>query len=190
MSRLLAAFLCFVFALFAATPSFALSPSGSHAWSRTELGLRAGPGGHYDSVGIIAAHVDIKVLRCVQFWCLVDGPGGHGWADRNAVDFRKNPYSALSAAGMMRPDLQGGRLCFYEGTHYTGRSFCAGTGQVFPDLALWGWDNAIRSIAVEVDTSAAVCRERDFRSYCERVYQSQPVLTEFLFRNVSSIRVY
>lgn len=183
MSRFLVSALCLLLPLVLAAPSMALSPSGSHAWSRSELGLRAGPGSQYPSTGLIASAVAIKVLRCEQLWCLVDGPGGQGWTARQAIDFGKGPLAE-------RPDLSGGQMCFYEGTHYTGRSFCAGTGQVFPDLATWGWDNRIGSIEVKVSTSAAVCRERDFQSYCERIYESQPVLTNHLQHQVSAIRVY
>ncbi|ODT77801.1 MAG: hypothetical protein ABS76_26230 [Pelagibacterium sp. SCN 64-44] len=183
MRRFLVLGLCLLLPLFTLAPASALSLSGSHAWSRGELDLRAGPGGQYKSTGAIPAKVAIKVLRCVELWCLVDGPGAQGWAARQKVDFGRGP-------GYRHPDLTGGQMCFYEGTHYTGRSFCAGTGQVFTDLATWGWDNRIGSIAVKVNTSAAICRERDFRSYCERVHESQPVLSQHLQRQVSSIRLY
>lgn len=38
--------------------------------------------------------------------------------------------------------------------------------------------------------SAAACRDRFFQSYCERIVSSQPVLDQYLVRNLSSIRVY
>ena len=39
-------------------------------------------------------------------------------------------------------------------------------------------------------TSAALCRDRFFQSYCERIIESQPVLDHYLRRNLSSIRMY
>jgi len=190
MRRLLILALCLLFPVLAITPASALSPTGSHGWSRTELSLRTGPGAQYDSAGTIAGKVAIKILRCQKLWCLVDGPGGQGWTDKHGVDFGKGPHWPAFGPDNQRPDLAGGTMCFYEGTHYTGRSFCAGTGEVFTDLVNWGWDNRIGSIEVKVATSAAICRDRGFQSYCERVYTSQPVLNEFLQHNVSSIRVY
>lgn len=183
MRRLLVLGLCLLLPFIALTPASALSPSGSHAWSRSTLDLRAGPGSQYAGTGALPARIAIKVLRCVQLWCLVDGPDAQGWALRQEVDFGRGPDHR-------HPDLSGGRMCFYEGTHYTGRSFCAGTGEVFTDLATWGWDNRIGSIEVTVNTSAAICRERGFRSYCERVYENQPVLSRHLQRQISSIRLY
>ena len=190
MRRFMAFGLALLLAVLPAAPALALSEAGSHGWSRTELSLRTGPGTQYAISGAVAEHVAIKILRCQKLWCLIDTPTGQGWTDKHYVDFGKDPHWPILDPNTNRPDLAGGRLCFYEGTNFTGRSFCAGTGEVFTDLATWGWDNRIRSIEVVVGTSAAVCRDRGFQSYCERIYQSQPVINQFLQRQVSSIRVY
>jgi len=171
-------------------PSQAASEAGSHGWSRETLVLRNGPGDHYGVVGEIPAEVAIKILRCQKIWCNVDGPGGRGWTYLGSVDFGKDPYWPILDPDNVWPDVEGGSMCFYDGANYTGNSFCANTGQVFLDLATLGWDNRIRSIEVTVPTSAAICRDRNLQSYCERVITSQPVLDPFLARNLSSIRVY
>src|SRR5690606_17874962 len=106
------------------------------------------------------------------------------------IDFGKDPYWPILDADAPRLDLSGGSMCFYTGTNYTGRSFCADTGDVFNDLALWGWDNQISSIKVITPTSAAICRDRFFQSYCERIVESQPAIDPYLRQNLSSIRVY
>lgn len=173
-----------------AIPTLAASESGSHGWSRQKLVLRNGPGQQYDITGEIPGEVAIKILRCQKLWCNVDGPGGRGWTDAHSVDFGKDPHWPILDPDNEWPDLADGSMCFYEGTHFTGRYFCANTGEVFQDLALWGWDNRIGSIAVTTQTSAAICRDRFFQSYCERIVESEPVLNEFLVRNLSSIRVY
>lgn len=173
-----------------ASPSFAASESGSHGWARKTLTLAKGPGAQYDLTGgQIAEDSPIKVLRCQRLWCLVDGPGGRGWADLAAISFGKDSSWPNFDRDRVYKDLANGSMCFYEGTNYTGRSFCASTGQVFADLALWGWDNKISSIRVE-GTSAAICRDRGFQSYCERITESQPSLHQYLRKNLSSIRVY
>jgi hypothetical protein len=83
-----------------------------------------------------------------------------------------------------------GTVCFYEGRNYTGASLCGTSGQVFNDLKLYGYDNRFSSVKVDGYVSAAACRDRGFKSYCERIIESQPVLHPHLMRNVSSIRVY
>jgi hypothetical protein len=190
MRRLLALGLALALALLPAMPVLSASEAGSHGWSRERLVLRSGPGGHYDVTGEIAGEVAIKILRCHKIWCNVDGPDGRGWTYIGALDFGKNPHWPLFDGDNQWLDLEGGAVCFFEGSHFTGRSFCADSGDVFLDLATLGWDNRIGSIEVTVDTSAAVCRDRNLQSYCERIVSSQPVLDPLLVRNLSSIRVY
>jgi hypothetical protein len=187
MRKLFALGLALVLALLPAAPTLALTESGSHGWSRNVLDLRSGPGEEYEFTGQIPGEVAIKVLRCQRLWCNVDGPGGRGWTRIGGVDFGRDPYGPFNRE---RFDLTGGSMCFYTGTNYTGSYFCAESGQVIRDLALAGWDNQISSIQVVEGTSAALCRDRFFQSYCERIVESQPVLDPYLRRNLSSIRVY
>jgi hypothetical protein len=189
MRTLLALGLAILSVLLSAVPGAAYSESGSHGWSRQLLVLRDGPGPQYHVTGEIAGDVAIKILRCQKLWCVVDGPGGRGWTSKDFVDFGKDPAWPLFDGDRITYDLTGGTVCFFEGTHFSGQSFCVTGGQVFPDLALNGWDNRVGSISVD-GTSAAICRDRNFQSYCERIVESQPVLDPLLVRNLSSIRVY
>ncbi|NGP18197.1 peptidase inhibitor family I36 protein [Devosia aurantiaca] len=190
MRSLFALALALIVALVPATPGMALSESGSHGWSRAPLTLHSGPGSEYAIVGEIPGKVEIKILRCQKLWCNVDGPGGRGWTTNGAIDFGKDPYWPILDPDAPQRDLAGGAMCFYTGTNYTGQYFCADTGDVFQDLALWGWDNQISSIQVVTPTSAAICRDRFFQSYCERIVESQPAIDPYLRKNLSSIRVY
>lgn len=183
-------FLALALSFLLAAPALAHSETGSHGWSRAPLVLHSGPGERYPVTGEIGGKLAIKILRCQKLWCVVDGPGGRGWARNGAIDFGKDAAWPVFDPSAPRPDLAGGEMCFYEGAHFSGRSFCATSGQVFPDLATLGWDNRIGSIRVVTGTSAAVCRDRFFQSYCERVAGDQPVLERYLSRNVSSIRMY
>lgn len=171
-------------------PAFAASTSGTHAWSSEALTLRSGPGLAYDVTGDIAADLPIKVLRCQELWCVVDGEGGRGWTDRNNIVFGLTsddfPYN-------LNPDYASGgpgSICFYQGSNYSGDSLCVRSGRVIHDLALLGLDNSFASVKVEGSVSAAACRDRGFQSYCERITASQPALDPYLRRNLSSIRVY
>lgn len=174
-------------ALLAATPAFAASESGTHAWSSDSLALRAGPGLAYAVTGEIAADLPIKVLRCQKLWCAVDGAGGRGWTSKQFIVFG---LTSTDWPGGVHPDYPtGGTLCFYQGTNYTGAELCLSSGRVIHDLALLGLDNSFASVRVQ-GASAAVCRDRDFQSYCERIIADQPVLNRYLRRAASSIRVY
>jgi hypothetical protein len=176
-----------VASLLPSLPAAALSESGTHAWSTQTLILSEGPGGEYDIVGEIPTDVAIKVLRCTELWCLVDGPGGTGWTTKARISFGRTP---ADWPGGINPDYPtGGSVCFFEGTNYTGTSFCADTGRVLKDLLLIGWDNRASSVQVN-GTSVTACRDRDFSSYCERIIESQPVLHDYLRRALSSVRIY
>ncbi|SFV29883.1 Uncharacterized conserved protein YraI [Devosia crocina] len=182
-------------ALAAALAVSALSPAlaettGSHGWSRAELTLRSGPGAAYDVTGAIPGEVAIRIVRCQVNWCVVDGEGQRGWTSRELVSFGLNPHSPLFVIAPDHPDAGPGLVCFYEGTSYSGASLCGKPGQVFNDLALYGYDNRFRSVEVIGSVNAAACRDRSFQSYCERIVESQPVLNQFLASNLSSFRVY
>lgn len=190
MKRLKTLVLAIGFGLSLFSPVMAASDVGSHGWARVDLTLRAGPGSEHGVAGSIAEDSAVRILRCQINWCLVDGEGARGWTSREALSFGAGPDGPLF---VVRPDYPAGGLgtvCFYEGRNYTGTSFCAGSGQVFSDLAAYGWDNRFSSVEVTGGVSAAACRERDFKSYCERIIESQPVLNQYLVRNLSSVRVY
>lgn len=173
--------------LLAVTPTWAASESGTHAWSSDTLTLRDGPGLAYSVTGEIAADLPIKVLRCEKLWCAVDGPGGRGWTSKQFIVFG---LTSTDWPGGVNPNYPtGGSVCFYQGTNYTGAELCMSSGRVIHDLALLGIDNGFSSIKV-FGASAAVCRDRDFQSYCERIIADQPVLDQYLRRALSSIRVY
>lgn len=168
-------------------PAMAASESGTHAWSTNTLTLRGGPGTNYAVTGEIGADLAIKVLRCEELWCLVDGDTGRGWAGTHSISFGK---TSTDWPGGANPDYaNGGTACFYTGANYSGSQFCFSAGRVIDDLALLGLDNAFASVSIE-GTSVAACRDRDFQSYCERIIVSQPVLDRYLARALSAIRVY
>lgn len=162
---------------------------GTRAWSTSELILHEGPGGTYNQVGIIADDSRIQVDRCQRLWCVVRAHGVKGWALLQNITFGQSSRNILTG-----PRLNygggGGEMCLYEGTNYTGRSFCARSGQVFRDLLSYGVDNRYSSIKLTGDTSVALCRDREFQSYCARIVESQPVLQQYLNNGVSSVRVY
>jgi hypothetical protein len=165
----------------------AASENGTHAWSSDTLTLRSGPGLAYDVTGEIAADLAIKVLRCEELWCAVDGPGGRGWTSKQFVVFG---LTSTDWPGGVNPNYpEGGSICFYSGTNFTGSELCMSTGRVIHDLALLGIDNGFASVKV-LGASAAACRDRGFQSYCERIIADQPVLHPYLRRALSSIRVY
>ena len=171
--------------LVAAAPASAASLSGTPAWSTQDLVLRNGPGTQYRVTGAIASDAAIKVLRCQRQWCNVDGPGGRGWTSLYQIDFGRGP-----AETHLHYSTGQGTACFYEGANYTGASLCISTGQVIDDMALLNADNRFQSLQITGNASVAVCRDRKFQSYCERILISEPVLHQYLRGAVSSARVY
>lgn len=173
-----------------AVPAHAESEYGTPAWALSDLTLRQGPGGAYLVVGAIPDEARITVLRCAPRWCLVAKGHAQGWTSRDHVGFGQAPLPPFSGPRLNYGSGGPGRVCFYEGTHFTGAYVCHGSGFVAHDLLLYGRDDRYASVSVEGDVSVAVCRDRNFQSYCTRIVVSEPVLGEYLLRNVSSIRVY
>jgi len=185
-------------AALAAMPAQAESQYGTPAWALRDLVLHQGPGGAYHVVGAIPDSSRITVLRCAPRWCLVTFAGhkqhhkyaATGWTSRDHVGFGQKPLPPFSGPRLNYGSGGPGRVCFYEGTHFSGPGVCYESGQVIHDLLLYGLDDRYASVSVEGDVSAAVCRDRNFQSYCTRIIKSEPVLNRYLLRNVSSIRVY
>jgi uncharacterized protein YraI len=163
---------------------------GTAAWTNKELPLYEGPGTRYDVVGDVSGEIRIRVERCTKTWCFIRGDKGDGWAAIDHLSFGQAPGTFHDGPNLHYPHGGPGIVCFYSGEGYTGTSVCAETGFVVPDLLLYELDNRFASVTIEGDVSVIVCRDRDFKSYCERVIQSDPALNEFLYRNVSSYRVY
>lgn len=191
--RLLAAFLAGLLALaslsFATTAATAAPRIGTPAWSTQTLVLREGPGTAYKVTGEIAGDLAIAVLRCQVYWCVVEGKGGRGWTRIERISFGRDSDVSWGP-NLDQPGSGPGLVCFYDGERYTGAATCFAGNAVVPDLLLRGLDNRFSSVEVKGNVSVAVCRDRKFQSYCERVFTSQPVLDGFLNNNVSSIRLH
>ncbi|WP_375451532.1 peptidase inhibitor family I36 protein [uncultured Devosia sp.] len=171
--------------LLAVPAAFAASDTGygTPASSTATLTLFEGPGVRYDAVGTIGEDLDVTVYRCSGLWCLVGDHQPRGWTALGNLDFGQPGRLNYAAGGP-------GEVCFYEGRNYTGPSLCLGSGRVFTDLLLYHLDNRFSSVSIQGDVSVAACRDRDFKSYCNRILASQPVLDKFLNDHVSAIRVY
>jgi uncharacterized protein YraI len=174
-------------------PASAVQPIGSVAWTTdgwvTLTGtLYSGPGPRYDEVGAVGEGERVRVQQCRYRWCEIRTSSARGWLSLDNLDFGQSP----GVLGPSFPTQRGGdgQVCFYSGAQFTGTSFCADSGRVFPDLKLIGMDNEVSSIEVGPGVSAVVCRDRNFRSYCETIDVSQDRLNGLLVRGVSSIRVY
>lgn len=161
--------------------------SGTPAWSKQPLVLYQGPGKAYDVVGQIATETRITVNRCSAAWCHVHANGESGWASLYRIAFGVGPHTegdlGYKGGGP-------GQVCLYEGRNFTGESFCMKPGFWTRDLLLRDLDNRFSSVSIEGDVSVDLCRDRGFKSYCERINESDAALHGFLDNNVSSVIVY
>lgn len=164
--------------------------AGTPAWSNVALVLREGPGDAYDITGEIAGEIRIVVDRCSNRWCKIRAEGERGWVPIDHVSFGQAPGGPFSGPKLNYPAGGPGLVCFYEGANFTGGRICAESGTVVRDLLLLDRDNRVASISVEGNVSALVCRDFNFHSYCERIIESKPRLPRFLYRAVSSYRIY
>jgi hypothetical protein len=179
-------FALLVLILGAAAPAMAIDPGyGTPAWSRSSATLYEGPASNYRAVGAMQADRPVTVYRCSVTWCVVGNNRPEGWTQIRYLNFGVPPARLVK-----HPDNGPGQVCLFEGRNYTGASLCIGPHSGYSDLLLQQLDNRYTSIRVEGNVSAAVCRDRDFQSYCERVTVSQPVMNRHLVKGVSAIWVY
>jgi uncharacterized protein YraI len=162
---------------------------GTHAWTRNAVTLYDGPGTEYDVVGDLADAIEVRVERCEPIWCRVSAGNHRGWMYRLALSFGQTDRGPLEGP-KHNYGSGAGTVCLYTGPNYTGESFCRNSGFVMRDMKLYGVDNLYSSVTIEGNTSVLLCRDRQFRSYCERVNASQPNLHGFLSNNVSSLHIY
>lgn len=179
------------FALLAAmlAPAVAGQPAGTAAWTNSVATVYGGPGTTYDELGEISADSAIRVDRCTGFWCQVRAGEANGWIRLAEVSFGIAPSTLVSGPRLDYPP-GGAGVCFYTGANFTGSSFCLPAGAVTRDAALNGHDNSISSIQLEPGAKLRVCRDRNFRSWCELITQSEEHLSGLLDNAVSSWQVY
>jgi uncharacterized protein YraI len=169
-----------------AVPAAAVE-TGTPAWLINGQSLLEGPGAAYAVTGELGDETRIHVDRCSALWCLIHAEGAKGWVSASNVTFGQEPRGPFTGPRLNYPT--GGTVCFYTGTNYSGTEVCSGPGFVVPDLLLYGRDNSFSSVTVG-GGSVTACRDRKFKSYCERIVEDQPVLTGFLDDGVSSYRVW
>lgn len=163
--------------------------TGTHAWTRNAVTLYDGPGTEYDEVGALADAIEVRVERCMPIWCRVRAGGERGWMYRLALSFGQTDRGPLEGP-KHNFGAGAGTVCLYTGSNYTGESLCRNSGFVMRDMLLYDVDNQYSSVTIEGNTSVLLCRDRLFRSYCERVNESRPNLHGFLDNNVSSLHIY
>lgn len=163
--------------------------TGTHAWTKRTGTLYEGPGQEYDVLGTIGENLEVRVDRCSWNWCQIHSDTVRGWT----------PIATLSFGQTARGPWQGekfgfgagaGTVCLYSGRDYSGTEVCRPSGTVMRDLLLYDMDNTFSSVRISGNASVTLCRDRFFKSYCERVNESQPQLQGFLDNNVSSVRIY
>jgi uncharacterized protein YraI len=171
-----------------AVPASAIE-TGSPAWTLRAQTLFEGPGTAYDVKGEVEADTRVRVDRCSKTWCQIHVGKQRGWVSLYALTFGQRPQPPLSGP-RLHLKHGAGTVCLYEGTNFTGDALCAKSGFVARDLLLTRQDNRYSSVSIEGNASVLLCRDRDFKSYCVRVNESQAKLHGFLNNNVSSVRVY
>lgn len=178
------------------------------AAATSALNVRTGPGTNYAVVGALSANQVVRVTECnaSNTWCNVQAANIRGWASARYlrplgptqpsrpqpgqpdVGFSINTpgFSVQIGSGNNRPSPSG-RVCFYEDYNYSGRSFCARTGEQNRSLDNF-WNDRIRSARVEGNTSATVCTGNRFSGRCASIDRSVRNLG-MLADNISSYYV-
>ncbi|WP_417308174.1 peptidase inhibitor family I36 protein [Devosia sp.] len=164
--------------------------TGTPAWTNTTVTLTSGPGSVYPVTGTLEGKLRIRVDRCYKLWCLVRANGVKGWALEQYLAFGHEPWPTPFGPSFSYKSGGPGEVCLYSGANYTGTALCGGPGLVSRDLQLRGFDNTISSVRITGNVSVTLCRDRFFRSYCERIDESEPRIHGFLNNDVSAFHIY
>lgn len=162
------------------------------AVATTALNVRTGPGTNYPVIAALSRNQVVQVGQCnsSNTWCQVTAANIRGWSsarylrrigpttpqrptpdnDRPDVGFSVEGPNFSFSFGTGRPGGDG-RVCFYEGFNYSGRSFCATDDDSDRRLTNF-WNDRIRSIRLEGDISATVCSGTNFSGRCGVVARS------------------
>lgn len=164
--------------------------TGTPAWTTNAVTLLEGPGSAYDLGGSIEAKTRIRVDRCQKLWCKVHVGRDSGWMELRYIAFGNVARGPLTGPRLNYPTGGPGTACFYTGSHMSGAAVCGGSGFAMRDLGPVALDNAIRSISISGNVSVMVCRDRFYRSYCQRFVADTHTLPGLLSGRISSFRVY
>ncbi len=153
------------------------------------LVLRDGPGTQYHVTGELGAELHIKVLRCEELWCLVDGDGGRGWTYKHSISFGLTP-DEVAPHQVQLPQRRPQRLLLSRHQFHRRRVLrpsrpChQGSRPAWPRQRLLLGSRrgqCVPSLSAAIATSRAIANAS---------YASQPVLDRYLRRALSSIRVH
>lgn len=179
------------------------------------LNIRSGPSTAYQVVDTLYAGENVNVQECrTNGWCAITHNGPDGWVSArylsglNAGSSSSNSSSSSNAQADIslsfgvpgfsfsigngsdfrdRPGRPDGRVCFYDGTNFTGARFCTTPGHQNPRMR--GFNDRISSIKVFGDAQVRVCEDFNFGGRCAVLDSSRANLG---FRNnniISSYRV-
>lgn len=188
----LAAFALPVTAPQAADPGWEDISAGQFITATAPRDVHQGPGTAYLVVDTIQPGEQLIITgECRPNWCEISHSGRDGWVyfpDAYAEGWEPDE-------GIFGTDLHWGRggpgeVCFYEGTNYSGASFCLTSGVNYPDLALMGADNRISSVKVTGEVSTLMCKDANYEHYCVLLVQDHPYLDRVINNQASSITVY
>lgn len=176
------------FSLIAAVSAASAASLGSEAFVIADSDVYAGPGVNYAVTGQVHDKQEVIVTRCSGIWCLIDDEGG--WIAKQDLSFGQHPEGLIQGPRFADGRSVDGTICFHDGKHFSGKTFCLDSGAVSRDLATLGLDNMISSISVEPGTSVNVCRDRHFASYCQLIDGDAATLPRLLDNSISSIQLW
>lgn len=163
--------------------------TGTPAWVLNSMSLYSGPGANYPSTTLeVTKGQSVTISRCSERWCQL--ANSNSWLSIDNLSFGQSAKGPFSGPKFEAENGGDGNVCFYDGTNFSGASFCLPSGATARDLALLGWDNKISSISVGQGVSVRLCRDRNFTSYCSTIIKDTPNLDRFLGNSVSSYLVF
>ena len=196
----------FIGLLSTAGSAFALA-----AVAKSAVNVRTGPSVNYTRIDTLYAGEPVNVTECKSNgWCYVQQDGPDGWVSGNYL-VRANPAPTHNpdpdvnfsiyfgtggpafgfSIGNPRPPVAPvfPKVCFFNGNNYSGASFCVAAGSQNSRLTGF-WNNKISSVQVQPGARVQLCRNANYRGFCQTYSSSVPSLNPFLNNDVSSFKTY
>ncbi len=184
------------------------------AVAKSAVNVRTGPGVSYTKVDTLNKGEAVNVVQCKSGWCYVKHSGPDGWVSGN---YLAAPSGGGGGGGSSKPPVNFGmtfgpggptfslsignapppppapaptpKVCFFNGSGYTGASFCVTPGNTNNQL-IGFWNDRISSIKVSPGSSVTVCRNWNYGGFCNSYSSNTPTLPWMLSNKISSYQTF
>ncbi|MCF6344615.1 MAG: SH3 domain-containing protein [Devosiaceae bacterium] len=174
------------------------------AVAKSAVNVRSGPSTSYAKIDTLYAGEKVTITQCQGGWCYVKHPGPDGWVSKNYLAPASGGNSSADDAALAAfltifgavvqnittpPAPVTPKVCFYNGTNYSGSSFCVNAGASNNKIVGF-WNNRISSLKVTGGASVTLCRNWFYGGLCKSYGSNKANLGVIMSNKASSFQTF